>query len=157
MYAACTLSLEPAHRVFSIVGTVGLYGDMLRASMLRVQAAEQQRLSYALALLLPTVMLLWATEYPSARLHFSSVLQSAAEAAHTGWVWLSEQLLALDKSDAHTPVYGSSQPKQRRRQGRQRKQGKKGRQQAQPSQGGLEQQGPQLGVQASSQQPAAGD
>lgn len=150
LYAACTLSLEPVHRVRSIRATVALYSDMLRASMLHEQSAEQQRLSYALALLLPTVMLLWRTEYPSARLHFSSVLACAAQAAHIGWVWLAEQLLVLVSPEERVPVYGSSQPKQRRQQGRQRKQGKKGRQDAQPSQDGLEQQD----VQASGQQPA---
>lgn len=89
LFAAATLSLEPKDRVLSIISTVGLYGDMLRSSLLNEQSAEQQHLSYALALLLPTVMLLWGPNTP-VHAHTSAlcwtVQQRPLTPAGSGWL-----------------------------------------------------------------------
>jgi hypothetical protein len=121
LYTASTLSLTHKECLTLICPTAGVFHEVLQASLLGQLSGKQQRLTYGLGFLLPTVLMLWAAELTS-NSNYGAALSAVSMVTDLSWSYLSAGQEALHEVASKTP---------RRRQGKQAKKGKKGRRQAQ--------------------------
>jgi len=131
IFAAALLHLEAKQRITAMTMTVHMFCTALtetpKPNPERQQDPEPlpQQTRYAIAFLLPTMLLHWAAQYPGHRLMYDSVCSCACCGSNSGWMLLQQHqqtaladLLEEDPaggSTAHTS--GGSQQQQQQQQG----------------------------------------
>jgi len=130
IFAAALLRLDAKQRLAAMTMTVQMFCKALMETpkpnpdrQPNPEALPQQT-CYAIGFLLPTVLLHWATQYPSHRLMYDYVCSCASDGSNSGWLLLQQhQQLAMaelqedepaDDSTGHTS--GASQQQQQQQQ-----------------------------------------